>query len=90
MMTEIISIQPFNCINEDDAESNYGEISVFSDFKNKGYRLSDNIINNVGRETISRNVMHSKNVLNSDRNEEKVFLKRKRTFRSIPPRRRRV
>jgi hypothetical protein len=46
---------------------------VFSDFKNKGYRLSDNIINNVGRETISRNVMHSKNVLNSDRNEEKVF-----------------
>jgi hypothetical protein len=35
-MTEIISIQPFNCINEDDAESNYGEISVFSDFKIKG------------------------------------------------------
>jgi hypothetical protein len=79
-MTEIISIQPFNCINEEDAESNYGEISVFSDFKNKGYRLSDNIINNVGRETISRNVMHSKNVLNSDRNEEKVFLKENEHF----------
>jgi hypothetical protein len=78
-MTEIISIQPFNCIKKT-AESNYGEISVFSDFKNKGYRLSDNIINNVGRRNNFRNVMHSKNVLNSDRNEEKVFLKENEHF----------
>jgi hypothetical protein len=57
---------------------------VFSDFKNKGYRLSDNIINNVGRETISKRYAFQERL---KQRQKRGFFK-ENDFSSIPPRRR--
>lgn len=77
-MTKINTGQIFNCINEDDEnESTYGETSVFSEIKKQKIRTIDIINNNIGRVTIVRQVMHSKNVLNNENNNEKIFYKKK-------------
>lgn len=71
-MTEVNTGQVFNCIDEDDYSTN----SVFSDLNNKKYRMIDIITNNVGRETVSRQVTHSKNISNGEKGVDKIFYKK--------------